>query len=66
MPTLLGVVEDLRKTMNFMKSRARGLVPVIVEGVAVENVQIHSTNDSTIELRVYTPTDRDGPFPALI
>lgn len=49
----------MREIMEKLKQRAQSLVPPITEGLRVEDVSIETFDDSTIQLRIYTPTTGD-------
>ncbi|TAQ87446.1 hypothetical protein B7494_g4222 [Chlorociboria aeruginascens] len=65
-PHLLGTPAALRRVMTEMKARARDMLPVIKEGLTIDDESITTIEGLVLQVRIYSPTTVSGPFPALI
>ncbi|KAL4805234.1 alpha/beta hydrolase fold-3 domain protein [Aspergillus unguis] len=65
-PSLVGSPEHLRMIMKDLKVRAARLTKAITEGLAVQDVQVSTSDNSMITVRVYDPELAQKPCPVVL
>lgn len=64
-PKLVGTPHHLRQIMVTLKTRAQSLVPQIEQGLTIRDVNMPTSDCSSIQLRIYTPESSSDLFPGI-
>ncbi|ETS84354.1 hypothetical protein PFICI_02379 [Pestalotiopsis fici W106-1] len=65
-PQLVGSPKEMRDVMQFLKAKATSMVPPMEDGITVQNLSYPAADGAQIPLRLYTPSGRTNPGPAIV